>query len=304
MTDFREFLRAVWQHAKLQLTGGVIAIVLLLWSHITHKDIPDPPFWGLVILALFWAAFNAWREEHARASVTESDPEVEVRRSLFERELAKLSLIQLIVLQEIIRHGDRDATSLSESLDQQGRGVDNNKADLILTQIAQTGLIEAKNLGMGFHTRYGPRPAFDKLLIEWARPATPTDIRVADKARSLQRLLTASFERTPHGGPKSYDDFTSWATQLLRGFNASEAALRELIDLRPEASLRIGQPARDVEEQYYAAAKIINEVFKDGGVGAENDAQRAAIQARLNKAREHINKCLDAIRAIETLVRN
>jgi hypothetical protein len=117
----------------------------------------------------------------------------------------------------------------------------------------------------------------------------------------LNRLLLASFERSPLGGPKSYDDFTSWAAHVLRGFGTSEAALRQLLDLRPEASLRIAQPARNVEDEYYAAAKMINDVFKDGGVGASNDMERMAIQDRLNKAVRHTRKCLDALSAIETL---
>jgi hypothetical protein len=169
--DLMSYFRALAKHFVGLAGGAVVGFALLVWQNVLHKgDIPSSAWWIALFVGVFISGFLAWREEHARNEASERDPEVDVRRPQFEREMAKLSPIQLVSLQQVVRHGDRDAPTLRESLDQQGHGVDNSKADLILTQIAETGLIEAKNAGLATTATAPSQYSTSCLLNGPARP--------------------------------------------------------------------------------------------------------------------------------------
>ena len=75
MSDLWRFIVAVFKHTTFVLTGTVLAVVLVLWPHVAPllgprvpREIPDQPFWGLVVLSFFWAAFLAWRDEHRKVT--------------------------------------------------------------------------------------------------------------------------------------------------------------------------------------------------------------------------------------------
>ena len=63
---------------------------------------------------------------------------------------------------------------------------------------------------------------------------------ISDKARQLRRSLAVSFEDWPRG-PRTMVDLLSWAHKVTRSFDATEAALTELVELRPEASRKVQQ---------------------------------------------------------------
>src|SRR5206468_138627 len=113
------------------------------------------PAWAWVVaavLGLFISGFNAWREEHATVATKEIDPEVELRRPEFERAVAKLNREQEAVLTYVLRAGDAHAPQLRERYfrEQLRRSISAHDADMLLTIIADTGLLEVKEKGNAY----------------------------------------------------------------------------------------------------------------------------------------------------------
>lgn len=125
----------------------------------------------------------------------------------------------------------------------------------------------------------------EKLIGARARQ-TATDLGIADRALLLRRQLAASFADWPQG-PANLDELTLWARNAANGFDRTEAALRELVDLRPEASRRVKKAVGRARDCYYEAANLINPVFR-----------RGAVEAQLRGAYEHFRRCLEALDAL------
>jgi hypothetical protein len=158
--------------------------------------------------------------------------------------------------------------------------------------------LEVKSKGNAYG-RYQFKPMWAKLLVEWAAPPTAVDKRIADKARALWRTLVASLEDWPTGLNK-LDDLTAWAGKVIRGFGATEAALKEIVELRPDASRRVERAVGTARDAYHAAAGILNRLFKGGGLSIDQD-NRQAVEAQLRQALAHAEQCLAAL---ETLTRD
>ena len=271
-----------------------MALVLLVWDDVLHWG--DIPAWVWVVAAVmgfFVSGFNAWREEHAKVAPREPvDLELELRRPEFERAIAKLDQEQEAVLHYVVQVGDSDAPQLRQFLNEQGQAVSTHDADMLLTIIAETGLLEVKEKGNAYG-RYRIKPVWQKLLVEWAARPTVVDKRIADKARALRRTLAASFEDLPTGLNK-LDDLTTWAAKLLRGFGRTEPALTEIVELRPEASRRIERAVGAASDAYYAAADIINRLFKGGGLSIDDD-NRQTVETKLREAVAHVKECLTTL---------
>jgi hypothetical protein len=136
----------------------------------------------------------------------------------------------------------------------------------------------------------------EKLLGGWRRRRA-TDRRIADRAKLLRRTLEASFEDWP-GGLKDLNDLVRWAGRLAVGFPTTEPALKELVDLRPDASAHVERGVGTARDEYYAAADIVNRLFRGGGLSIEWD-ERPAVEAKLRTAATHVHKCIVIFASIE-----
>ncbi len=306
--DFWRFIGAVLKQTTFVLTGTVIAVALVLWPHVAPlvrprapREIPDQPFWGLVALSFFWATFLAWREEHGKVAAPKGsvDPELELRRPQFEKKIAKLNPEQEAVLRHVVQVGDSDAMQLRDNFFRdQGKSVSVHDARLLLLDIAETtGVLEATERGTA-SPRYGIKPAWAKLLVEWAAPPTAVDKKIADKARALRRTLAASFDDWPAGLNK-LDDLTTWAAKLRGGFPTTERTLTEIVELRPDASGRVERTVGTARDAYDAAADIINRLFKKGGLSID-EHNREAVGTQLREAVAHVKECLAALDTLFT----
>ena len=283
------------------LAGGTfVAVVLILWDDLLHwGNIPAWIWVGAAVLGLFISGFNAWREEHAKVAAPRGavDPEMALRRPRFEEEIAKLSAEQGAVLRHVVQVGDSNAVQLRDSFfREQDKSVSPHDANLLLLGIAETtNLLEPIARGTAF-PRYAIKPVWEKLLVEWAAPPTAIDRRIADKALALRRTLDASFDDWPTGMSK-FDDFTSWAGKLLRGFDTTDRALKEIVDLRPEASRRVERAVGTARDEYDAAADVVNRFFKKMG-GSTQGHERPAVEAELREAERHVHQCVAALDSI------
>jgi len=297
--DLWAYGQALRRHLVGLATGAVVSVVLLIWEEVLKKgDIPTW-VWGLAALyGFFVSGFYAWREEHSKVAPREIDPE-EFRRPQFETEVAKLNPQQEAVLRYVVRVGDADAVQIRDNFFRdQGKSVSAQEADLLLTAIAETGLLEVK-AKVSNYARYRFKPVWEKLLVEWAAPPTVVDKRIADKAKVLRRTLGASFEDWP-AGLKTLDDLTTWAGNLMQGYQVTEKALTEIVELRPDASRRVERVVGEARDEYYAAADVINGLFGDDGLSIQWD-ERPAVEAQLRDAERHVRQC---VAALDTLTRD
>ncbi|MGH9682300.1 MAG: hypothetical protein ACRD4S_01640 [Candidatus Acidiferrales bacterium] len=86
MQDALQFRRRVWSHFKVNLTGGTLVVILLVWQA-TGRLIPLWAYAGIAVATFFLSCFLAWRDEyHARLKA--------------EKELADMSSLDEIVLRE------------------------------------------------------------------------------------------------------------------------------------------------------------------------------------------------------------
>jgi len=294
--DLWAYALAWRRHFVGLVTGTFMAFVLILWDDVLHwGNIPAWIWVGAAVLGFFVSGFNAWREEHARVAAPRGavESEMELRRPQFEMAIARLRPEQEEALRYLAQVGDSNATQLRDNLfPQQGKTGGAQDADSLLLGIAETGILEPKERGTAF-PRYGIKPVWEKLVIEWAAPPTAVDKRIADKARALHRSLSASFEDWPAGLNK-LDDLTGWAGKLLRCFGKTDAALNEIVDLRPEASHRIERTVGKARDAYFSTADVINPLFKLGGLSIDSD-NRQAIEGQLRAAVGHMQRCLAAL---------
>src|SRR4029077_18101495 len=107
--------------------------------------------WMIVaVLGVFISGFNAWREEHAKVMGPKEavDPEMELSRPQFEKEIATLSPDQRALLRHLARVGDANEMQVRDnSFPQQGKTGGAQDAEQLLLAIAATGLLEPKERG-------------------------------------------------------------------------------------------------------------------------------------------------------------
>ena len=301
MRDLRRdlwlYLKALWKHWGTLLAGPTVTLVLLVSEEVFKIDIPRWVLGLAAVAGILVAGFLAWRDERRKVAPKEIDPEVELRRPQFEREIAKLTPEQEGVLAYVLGVGDAHAIRLRDNYfrEQLGRSVSAHDADMLLTTIAETTLLEPKVRGVEY-VPYQIKPVWGKLLVEWAAPPTAVDKWIVDKARALRRTLAASFEDWPTGLNK-LDDLTTWAGRLAVGFPHTEAVLNDMVERRPEASRRVERGVARVQDEYYMAADVINRLFKGGGLSINAD-NRQAIEAELRKGEVHVRQCLAALDSV------
>lgn len=290
--DLGQYVQALRKQWLGLITGPTASFLLLVWQVFRHTDIPTWVFWVVTVAGIPVAGFLAWCEEHAKVTGPREvlDPEMELSRPQFEKEIATLSPDQRALLRYLARVGDANAMQARDnSFPQQGKTGGAQDAEQLLLGIAATGLLEPKERGTAF-PRYAIKPVWRKLVVEWAAPPTVVDARIADKARQLRRTLAASFEDWP-AGLKKLDDLTTWAAKVLRGFPETEKALREIVELRPEASRRVDQAVGAARDAYYAAADVITRLFRVGGLSI-NDDNRNTVETQLRRAMAQVEQCL------------
>jgi len=129
----------------------------------------------------------------------------------------------------------------------------------------------------------------ERLFGNWtARQAV--DTRIADKAKLLRRSLAASFEVRPV--ESEVDSLTTWAAKVLTGFPRTEPAMREIVELRPDATAKMRGAVARARDEFYAVADIINPLFGRNGLSISSDEQRADVQRKLVAALSHMHRCL------------
>ena len=71
-SEFASWLRLVWKHWQVNLTGGVVIAVLFLWQ-ITKKAVPAGVYLIVALLTLLASTFFVWRDEHKKAVEFENE---------------------------------------------------------------------------------------------------------------------------------------------------------------------------------------------------------------------------------------
>jgi hypothetical protein len=64
LSDLGSFLFALWDHWQALVTGGLIAVVIVLVERRRDKPLSWRSFLIVMGIALLWACFGAWRDEH------------------------------------------------------------------------------------------------------------------------------------------------------------------------------------------------------------------------------------------------
>ena len=309
--DIGQYVRALAKHWTGFLTGAAASFLFLVYNVFEKKELEPWQFFIAAGVGLVVAGFLAWREERVQVNALASslaaatakaapDPELELRRPRFETELAKLTPREEGVLRYVVQGGDCDAEQLRDNyFAARAEPLGARDADALLASIANTtGFLERKGKskeyeGMGInYSRYGIKPVWSTLLVEWAAPPTPTDKRIADKANDLRRMLAASFEGLPANLP-TLDDLTNWGSKLLRGLNASEGKLREMVELRADASRRVEREVGTARDAFNDGTGILNGLYARG-LSIPYD-QRGAVEEKHREALSHVRRCLDAL---------
>ncbi len=65
MSDLGFFLLAMWGKWQALLTGGVLAVLVMLIERVRKKPLSWATFGTIMGIALLWSCFLAWRDEHA-----------------------------------------------------------------------------------------------------------------------------------------------------------------------------------------------------------------------------------------------
>ena len=136
----------------------------------------------------------------------------------------------------------------------------------------------------------------EKLVSARARQRA-TDLKMADRARMLQRELEASFNDWPHA-PTTAKELESWAFRLARGYATTEPAMRELVDLRPEASRNIRRAAGAARDSFFAAADVINREVEERRYPLDIIPGERVDDVGLRRAFAEMQRCLTELSAI------
>ncbi len=120
------------------------------------------------------------------------------------------------------------------------------------------------------------------------------DLRIFDKAKPLRRTLAASLELWPGREPQSLEELELWGRRFRNSQDVTEPGLKELVDLRPDASPTVKRAVGAARDAYYAAADIVNPL-----VGATYSRPLAVGEAvalpQLRTALAHLRQSLTAL---------
>lgn len=125
-----------------------------------------------------------------------------------------------------------------------------------------------------------------------------TDIGISDNAKLLARQLAATFEEWQGKSPGDVYELAKWARRFYNGYGQTELALKEIVADRRKASRTVRHVVGSARTAYYDAADIINPLFPRNGLVID-DANRAAVQAKLRRAERHVRRCIDDLQRAE-----
>ena len=129
---------------------------------------------------------------------------------------------------------------------------------------------------------------------EWRESKTAADrhteanLRIADGARRLRRELLTSFEDWPNG-PRTLDDLIGWTRKLALGFEDTDSTVRQLGELRTEASLKVWRAVDAACAAYTAAAELIR---RRARMTISDVVPLAEEEAQLRRAVAHVRRCI------------
>lgn len=87
MKEIPEFLRRLWRHWVLLITGSGAVALLAVWEHYTGRSL-DPRLYAALAGGLFlWACFLVWREERRRGHTGQAPSESAVGATSSELQL-------------------------------------------------------------------------------------------------------------------------------------------------------------------------------------------------------------------------
>ncbi len=72
MNDLVLFVKSIWRHSVILLTGSAVVAILTFWEHWRGSAVKGDIFLGLTIFLFVWAVFRAWRDERRRAIAAEA----------------------------------------------------------------------------------------------------------------------------------------------------------------------------------------------------------------------------------------
>ena len=301
--DLAQYLKALGNQWAHLLTGALASLALLFWGVFAHADIPQRAFWVAAAIAVFVAGFLAWREEHTKVAADGEDD---------LRDLASSMVDTYVTLAQ--SHSDAGPHALA-TLNLPALGSDALIRKTIHRMEQRVGrdpwegwarFVEDVDLVKFFAwvREHGPNLHIAATNVEEvAKQVTAAggqrterqraaDLRITDRVKEVRRQLNASFEESPQG-PQTLDELVRWAHRLARGFQWTKPGLRELVDMRAEASHWVQEAVGKARDHYDAAADIINPIIRRGWETWETDpAGSAAATAALRKAVAYVRDCL------------
>jgi len=84
------FICAVAGHWVSLMTGGILALALVLYERITGADVPLSVYWAIAAFTVFAWTFLAWRDEYLGREQAEKQLHDREKRRTIRTELAKL----------------------------------------------------------------------------------------------------------------------------------------------------------------------------------------------------------------------
>ena len=72
------------------MTGGILALALVLYERITGADVPLSVYWATAAFTVFASTFLAWRDEYLGREQAEKQLHDREKRRTIRTELAKL----------------------------------------------------------------------------------------------------------------------------------------------------------------------------------------------------------------------
>jgi hypothetical protein len=113
MPPLLRFVGALFRHWVSLMTGGIIALALVLYERITGKEVPLSAYWAVATFTVVAASFLAWREEYLGHE--------QVKKQLDDREMRRTIRIELGNLmsegQELVQGYDRGQRPTAEQAD-------------------------------------------------------------------------------------------------------------------------------------------------------------------------------------------
>jgi hypothetical protein len=85
MAELYSFIAAVASH-WVSLMSGIASVIVALWLRLKNKvELGHLAFWGVAVICIFIASFQAWKEEHLAKLALESQVS-DLRREIAKKE--------------------------------------------------------------------------------------------------------------------------------------------------------------------------------------------------------------------------